>query len=129
MDSFLADLDPVVVGSVVLPVGLVASAWLLRLACAVCSVREPDFMTAAAIVVVVVIANFGLRIALNHNELALGLGSQLLLVLLTTATIISFSVRTSIASAIAVTITHVFFCGATCFGLSEVGQAFIFTSV
>lgn len=129
MDSFLADLDPVVIGSVVLPLGLVAAAWLLRLACSVCSVREPDFMTAAAIIVVVVMANFGLRIALNHNDLALGIGSQLLLVLLTTATIISLSVRTSIASAIAVTITHVFFCGVMYFGLSEVGQTFIFRSV
>lgn len=122
MHNFLSSLDPVVIGAVVLPVGLVLSAWLLRMACAVCSVRVPDFMTAAAVIVVVVVANFGLRIVLNHNELALGMGSQLLLVLLTSATIVSVSVRTSIASAIAVTITHVFFCGVMYIGATEVGQ-------
>ncbi len=125
MDSLFTNLDPVVVGAVVMPLGLVASAWLLRMACAVCSVRVPDFMTSAAVIVVVVVANFALRIALNHHDMALGLGSQLLLVLLTSATIVSISVRTTIASAIAVTITHVFFCGITYFGVSEVGQALL----
>jgi hypothetical protein len=68
------------------------------------------------------VANFALRILLNHNQLSLNLASQFLLALLTSAVIISVSVRTSIASAIAVTITQVFLCGLIAFGLNEASQ-------
>lgn len=125
VNNFLSGLDPVVIGTVVLPVGLVAAAWTLRMACAVCAVRVPDFMTAAAVIVVAVVSNIGIRIALNHNDMALGMGSQLLLVLLSSATIVSLSVRTSIASAIAVTITQVFFTGLLYFGATEIGQMLV----
>ena len=123
MENLLRSLDPLLIGTIVLPLGLIGAAWALRMACAICSVRAPDFVPAASVVVVSLVANFGLRIILNHNNLALGLGSQLLLVLLTSAVIISISVRTTIASALAVTITQVFLCGLMAFGLNEVGQA------
>lgn len=127
VEKLLSSLDPLLIGTIILPLGLVASAWALRMACAVCAVKVPDFLTAVAVVVVSLVANFGLRILLNHNDMALGLGSQLLLILLTSAVIIAFSVRTSIASALAVTITQVFFCGLMYFGATEVGQALLTT--
>jgi len=123
VENLIRSFDPLLIGTIVLPLGLVGAAWALRMACAVCSVRVPDFVPAASVVVVILVANFGLRIVLNHNHLALGLGSQLLLVLLTSALIISFSIRTTIASALAVTITQVFFCGLIVFGLSQASQA------
>ncbi len=122
MESLLHSLDPILVGTVVLPLGLIGAAWALRMACAICSVRVPDFVPAATVVVVSIVANIGLRMILTHNHLSLGLGSQLLLVLLSSALIISISVRTTIASALAVTITQVFLCGLMIFGLSEASQ-------
>lgn len=123
MENTLRSLDPLLIGTIILPLGLIGAAWALRMACAICSVRVPDLIPAASVVVVSMVANFGLRMILNHNHLALGLGSQLLLILLTSALIISFSVRTTIASALAVTITQVFLCGLMAFGLNEATQA------
>ena len=111
--------------TVCVPIGILAAAWTFRMACAVCAVRVPDLLPATAVVIMILAANFAIRIGLNANELHLGLGSQLLLVLLTSATIISISVRASIASSLAVIITHVFFCSLVYFGVSEVGQALL----
>ncbi|MEM8944737.1 MAG: hypothetical protein AAGD11_06090 [Planctomycetota bacterium] len=125
MEKLLHELDPLVVSTVVMPVALLAAAWALRMACAVCSVKVPDLMTAAAVVVVIMAANFGLRLGLGYHEMSLNLGSQLLLVLLISALVVSFSVRTSIASALAVTITQVFLCGALYVGVTEFGRALL----
>jgi len=83
VENLLRSLDPLLIGTIVLPLGLIGAASALRMACAICSVRVPDFVSAATVVVVNLVANFGLRMILNHNHLSLGLGSQLLLVLLT----------------------------------------------
>ena len=123
MDSLLRSLDPMTILTICVPVGILAAAWALRMSCAVCAVRVPDLLPAVAVVVMILVANFALRIGLHHNDMHMGLGSQLLLVLLTSATIISISVRTSIASALAVIITQVFFCSLMYFGVNEVGQA------
>ena len=123
MDTLLRGWDPVLIGTIVLPLGLIGAAWSLRMACAICAVRIPDFMPAAAVVVVCVVANLALRIGLHTNDLSLGLTSQLLLMLLVTALIVAMSVRTSVFSALAVTITQVFLCGLMYFGLTEVSQA------
>jgi len=125
MESYLRSFDPLLLGMVGLPLVLAGAAWALRMACAICSVRVPDFVPAATVVIVILVTNFGLRILLNHNHLVLGLGSQLLLVLLTSALVISFSVRTTIASALAVTITQVFLCVLMVFGLSRVSDAML----
>ena len=125
MENLLQGMDPLVIGTIALPLGVVGAAWALRMACAICAVRVPDFAPAAAVVVVSIAVNLGLRMILKHNDMSLGLGSQLLLVLLTSALIISLSVRTSIASALAVTITQVFLCGLFYFGLSEVTRAML----
>lgn len=122
METILREFDPLVIGTVVLPVALFISAWALRMACAVCAVEVPDFLRAAAVVMIAVSANFGLRLALNFNGMSLNLGSELLLALLTSAVIISLTVRTSIASALAVTITQVFLCGAIYVGATELGR-------
>ena len=122
MENLLRSLDPLAIGTIVLPLALVGAAWALRTACALCSERVPDFVPAASVVVVSIAANFGLRILLNHNHLSLGLGSQLLLIWLSSAIIISISVRTTIASALAITVTQVFLCGLIVFGLNEASQ-------
>ena len=123
MVNLLRSLDPLVIGMIVLPLALVGAAWALRMACAICSVRVPEFVPAATAVVVCLVANFGLRILLKYNHLSLSIASQFLLVLLTSAVIVSISIRTSIASAIAVTITQVFLCGLIAYGLNEVSQS------
>jgi len=125
VENMLRHWDPLVIGTVLLPLGVVAAAWSLRMACAVCAVRVPDFMPAAAVVVVCISVNFALRMFLHQQDLSLGLVSQLLLMLLATALIIAMSVRTSVCSALAVTITQVFICGLMYFGLSEVSQAML----
>jgi len=120
--NLLGSLSPLLIGTILLPLGVIAAAWSLRMACAICAVRVPDFLPAAAVVVVSVASNLALRMLLNHNNLSLGLGSQLLLVLLATSLIIAISVRTNITSALAVTITQVFLCGLLLVGVNEVGQ-------
>ena len=125
MENLLRTMDPLLIGSILMPLTIIVGTWALRMACAICTVPVPDFLPAAAVVVVTVVANFGVRLVLNHNDLALGLGSQLLLILLTSATVISLSVRTSIASAIAVTIAQIFFCGVVYFGVNEAAQAML----
>ena len=122
VDSLLRSLDPMAVVTICVPIGIFAAAWALRMACAVCAVRVPDLLPAAAVVIMILVVNFAIRLGLNFNDLHLGLGSQLLLVLLTSATIISISVRTTIASALAVIITLFFFCSLMYFGVNEVGQ-------
>ncbi len=122
MESLFRTLDPLAAAAILLPVCLCGAAYALRMACAICAERVPEFAPAAAIVVMCVVVNFALRMLLHHQGLALGITSQLLLVLLATATIISISVRTSIAAALAVTITQVFLCGVMAFGLNQVGQ-------
>ena len=123
MANLLSHWDPLSIGTILLPLGLVGAAWSLRVACAICAVRIPDFLFAAAVVVVSITVNLALRMILHHHDLSLGLSSQLLLMLLATALIIATSVRTSVPSALAVTITQVFLCSLMVFGLNEVGQA------
>ena len=125
MENYLRPWDPLVIGTIILPLGLVATAWALRMACAVCSVRVPDFMPAAAVVVVTITVNLALRMFLHYHQLSLGLGSQLLLMLLATSLIVAISVRTSICSALAITIIQAFICGLAYFGMSEVSQAML----
>lgn len=125
MEKLLGSLDPMLIGMILLPLAVVSAAWSLRMACAICAVRVPDFLPAAAVVVVSVALNLALRIFLNFNHMSLGLGSQLLLVLLATSLIIAMSVRTNITSALAVTITQVFLCGLMYVGLNHVGQVIL----
>ena len=125
MEILLQSLGPLAAAALLLPLGLCGAAWALRMACAICTVRVPEFAPATAVVVVCVMVNLGLRMMLHHNGLALGLTSQLLLVLLASATIISFSVRMSIASALAVTITQAFLCGVMAFSINQVGSAML----
>jgi len=125
VENLLRSLDPLFLGTILLPLGLVGAAWSLRMACAICAVRVPDFVPAATVVVVCIAVNLASRMFLHHNDWSLGLGSQLLLMLLATALIIAMSVRTSVFSALAVTITQVFLCGLMYFGLNEVGQAML----
>ncbi|MGI9428011.1 MAG: hypothetical protein ACR2NM_05095 [Bythopirellula sp.] len=122
MESFLRSLDPMTIVTICVPIGIFAAAWAFRMSCAICAVRVPDLLPSAAVVIMILAANFALRIGLHDSNMHLGLGTQLLLLLLTSATIISISVRTSIASALAVIITHVFFCSLMYFGVNEVGQ-------
>ena len=125
MENLLRSSDPMLIGTVLLPLALVGAAWALRMACAICAVRVPDFAPAATVVVVSIVANLGLRIAWNSAGLSFGISSQLLLMLLATALIVAISVRTSMFSAMAVTITQIFLCGLMYFGLSEVSQAML----
>lgn len=125
MEHLLQSWDPLTIAVILFPLGLIGAAFALRMACAICSEKVPDFVPAAIVVVVALTANLVLRIALNHNDMTLGTGSQLLLTLLTSALIISFSVRTSIASALAITVTQVFLCGIMYLGISEVSHAML----
>jgi len=125
MEALLRSLDPLAAATILFPLALCGAAWSLRMACAICAERVPEFAPAAAIVVICVVVNLALRMLINHQGLALGNTSQLLLVMLSTATIISISVRTSIAAAIAVTITQVFICGVMAFGVNQVGHALL----
>lgn len=125
MESLLRHCDPIVVGTILLPLAVTAAAWSLRMACAICAVRVLDFFPAAAVVVVSILANFGLRILFQSNDLPLELTTQLLVMLLTTAVIVAISVQTTVFSAVAVTITQVFLCGLMYFGVSEVSQVIL----
>jgi hypothetical protein len=80
---------------------------------------------AAAVVIVVLAVNLLLRIGINHYDMTLGLFNQGLLALLTSALVVALSVRTSIASALAITVTQVFLCGLVYFGLQSVGHAML----
>ena len=123
--ELLRSWDPLLIGMIALPVGLICSAWALRMACAICAVKVPEIVPAAAVVMVSVVVNVALRIALHSSDLSLGFTSQVLLLLLITALIIALSVRTSIPSALAVAITHILICGLMYVGVSEVGQAML----
>ncbi len=125
MENLLRSSDPVVIGTILLPLAVAAAAWSLRMASAICAVRVLDFLPAAAVVVVSILTNFGLRILFQSNAMPLGLTTQLLVMLLTTAVIVAVSVRTTIFTAAAVTITQIFLCGLMYFGVSQVSQAML----
>ena len=120
MEHLLRGLDPFVVVLIVFPLALFGASWALQMACSICSARVPDPGPAAATVIVCIVANLGIRMTLNANDLSLGLGSQILLALLTSSLILSFSIRTSISSALAITVTQVFLSGVMYYGLNEV---------
>ena len=125
MELLLKNFDHTLALAILIPLSIVGASSALRMACVICSLKPIEFLPAAAVVIVSLAANLGLRIVLQSNGYTIDLGAQVLLALLTTALIIAISVRTSVFSAMAVTITQAFLFSLMALGLNAFSQVML----
>ena len=111
MAQLIRDLDPTFVLMIVVPLAAIIAGWALRLSCNLCSVEAPDFWHCVLAVVIVCVANVVLRFWLRVSQVPESFETQILAPLVTTALVMSMSIRTGPFAACKVTFVHGLLCG------------------